>query len=133
MSAGSSKGSAAGREDRVDLLRFYFSQPDGRGRRQGRLATVVAAGQAGTEAVAARPRPDMQKFFESAVRPGLAAPDPPRCPRSCARSTSWPRHGARPEFEDLRLARLLNNVRMKCRVASGLANPEVLAAVGRAT
>src|SRR5262249_21725905 len=49
------------------LLRFYFSQPDVDEDVVDKvdfLATVVAAGQGGTEGAVTRPRPDMQKFFE---------------------------------------------------------------------
>ncbi|HEY1249832.1 MAG TPA: hypothetical protein VGH97_01500 [Thermoanaerobaculia bacterium] len=117
------------------LLRFYFSQPDVDEDVVDKvdfLATVVAAGQAGTEAATARPRPDMQKFFESAsltsVWPRLDATTLPTIVRAFDELAADMARAQ--EFEDLVTARLLNNVRMmKRRVASGLANPEVLAAV----
>jgi hypothetical protein len=117
------------------LLRFYFSQPDVDEDVVDKvdfLATVVAAGQAGTEAGSARPRPDMQKFFESAsltsVWPRLDATTLPTIVRAFDELAADMARAQ--EFEDLVTARLLNNVRtMKRRVASGLANPEVLAAV----
>ena len=118
------------------LLRFYFSQHDVDEDVVDKvdfLATVVAAGQtAGSEGAAARPRPDMQKFFESAsmtsVWPRLDATTTPTIVRAFDELAADMARAQ--EFEDLVTARLLNNVRtMKRRVASGLANPEVLAAV----
>src|SRR5262249_38937611 len=117
------------------LLRFYFSQHDVDEDVVDKvdfLATVVAAGQVGTEGAVARPRPDMQKVFESAsltsVWPRLDASTTPTIVRAFDELAADMARAQ--EFEDLVTARLLNNVRtMKRRVASGLANPEVLAAV----
>ena len=117
------------------LLRFYFSQPDVDEDTVDKvdfLATVVAAGQLGAEQPGARPRPDIQKFFESAtatsVWPRLDATTAPTIVRAFDELASDMARAQ--EFEDLLTARLLNNVRtMKRRVATGLANPEVLAAV----
>lgn len=117
------------------LLRFYFSQPDVDEDVVDKvdfLATVVAAGEPSAESPATRPRPDIQKFFESAtatsVWPRL---DPTTAPTIVRAFDELAADMARAqEFEDLVTARLLNNVRtMKRRVASGLSNPEVLAAV----
>ncbi|MEX1243512.1 MAG: hypothetical protein WEB59_01485 [Thermoanaerobaculia bacterium] len=115
------------------LLRFYFSQPDVDEDvidKVDFLATVVAAGQSTEEP--ARPRPDMRKFFESAtatsVWPRLDATTAPAIVRAFDDLAADMTRAQ--EFEDLVTARLLNNVRtLKRRVASGLANPEVLAAV----
>ncbi|HEY7575388.1 MAG TPA: hypothetical protein VIB08_09520 [Thermoanaerobaculia bacterium] len=117
------------------LLRFYFSQPDVDEDVVDKvdfLATVVAAGQPGSDAGATRPRPDVQKFFESAtatsVWPRLDATTTPTIVRAFDELAADMARAQ--EFEDLVTARLLNNVRtMKRRVASGLSNPEVLAAV----
>jgi hypothetical protein len=117
------------------LLRFYFSQPDVDEDVVDKvdfLATVVAAWEPGSELLAARPRPDIQKFFESAtatsVWPRLDATTAPTIVRAFDELAADMARAQ--EFEDLVTARLLNNVRtMKRRVASGLANPEVLAAV----
>jgi hypothetical protein len=117
------------------LLRFYFAQPDVDEDVVDKvdfLATVIAAGQGAFDSQSVRPRPDMQKFFESAtaatVWPRLEASTAPAIVRAFDElATDMARAQ---EFEDLVTARLLNNVRMlKRRVASGLANPEVLAAV----
>ncbi len=117
------------------LLRFYFSQPDVDEDVVDKvdfLATVAAAGQSGDESSSARPRPDIQKFFESAtatsVWPRLDATAAPSIVRAFDELASDMTRAQ--EFEDLVTSRLLNNVRtMKRSVASGLANPEVLAAV----
>jgi hypothetical protein len=117
------------------LLRFYFSQPDVDEDVVDKvdfLATVVAAGQPGTDSGSSRPRPDVQKFFESAtatsVWPRLDATTAPTIVRAFDELAADMARAQ--EFEDLVTARLLNNVRtMKRRVASGLANAEVLAAV----
>ena len=117
------------------LLRFYFSQPDADEDVVDKvdfLATVIAAGQSGSDSSSVRPRPDMQKFFESAtatsVWPRL---DPTTAPTIVRAFDDLAADMTRAqEFEDLVTERLLNNVRtMKRRVASGLSNPEVLAAV----
>ena len=117
------------------LLRFYFSQPDVDEDVVDKvdfLATVVAAGQPGAEGASVRPRPDVQKFFESAsmtsVWPRLDETTAPTIVRAFDELAADMARAQ--EFEDLVTARLLNNVRMmKRRVASGLANPEVLTAV----
>lgn len=119
------------------LLRFYFSQPDVDEDvidKVDFLATVVAAGERAADSESPRPRPDLKKFFESATATsvwprldGTAAP---------AVAQAFEDVGAEmaraQEFEDLVTARLLDNVRtLKHRVSSGLANPDVLAAVAR--
>jgi hypothetical protein len=115
------------------LLRFYFSQPDVDADVVDKvdfLATVVATGEPTSEP--SRPRADMKKFFESAtaasVWPRLDATTTPTIVRAFDELAADMARAQ--EFEDLVTARLLNNVRtLKRRVASGLANPEVLAAV----
>jgi hypothetical protein len=115
------------------LLRFYFTQPDVDEDVVDKvdfLATVIAAGPPSFEST--RPRPDMRKFFESAtatsVWPRLDATTTPTIVRAFDELGADMMRAQ--EFEDLVTARLLNNVRtLKRRVASGLANPEVLAAV----
>ncbi|MEP6994653.1 MAG: hypothetical protein ABI968_09045 [Acidobacteriota bacterium] len=117
------------------LLRFYFSQPDVDEDVVDKvdfLATVVAAGQSSSATSSSRPRPDIQKFFESAtatsVWPRLDATTAPTIVRAFDELAADMARAQ--EFEDLVTERLLNNVRtMKRRVASGLANAEVLAAV----
>src|SRR5262249_20435991 len=129
------KGQPPDEESAVHLPPVYFSQHDVDEDVVDKvdfLATVVAAGQVGTEGAVARPRPDMQKFFESAsltsVWPRLDASTTPTIVRAFDELAADMARAQ--EFEDLVTARLLNNVRtMKRRVASGLANPEVLAAV----
>jgi hypothetical protein len=119
------------------LLRFYFSQPDVDEDVVDKvdfLATVVAAGPAAADADGPRPRPDVQKFFESAtaasVWPRLDVTSTPSIVRAFDDLAADMTRAQ--EFEDLVTARLLNNVRtLKHRVASGLANPEVLAAVAK--
>ncbi len=115
------------------LLRFYFSQPDVDEDvidKVDFLATVLAGGHPGSEA--ARPRPDIRKFFESAtsasVWPRLDAGSVPTIARAFEELAAEMTRAQ--EFEDLVTARLLNNVRtLKRRVASALANPDVLVAV----
>ena len=117
------------------LLRFYFSQPDVDEHVVDKvdfLATVLAAGQATGDSAAPRPRPDIRKFFESAtatsVWPAMDATSAPAVVRAFDELAADMTRAQ--EFEDLVTARLLSNVRtLKRRVASGLANPEVLAAV----
>jgi hypothetical protein len=119
------------------LLRFYFSQPDADDDVVDKvdfLATVVAAGQRAAESDSPRPRPDLRKFFESAtatsVWPRLDATAAPSIARAFDDLAADMARAQ--EFEDLVTARLLNNVRsLKRRVASGLANAEVLAAVAQ--
>jgi hypothetical protein len=118
------------------LLRFYFSQPDVDEDVVDKvdfLATVLAAGPA-EDADGPRPRPDAQKFFEAAtaatVWPRLDVTSTPSIVRAFDDLAADMTRAQ--EFEDLVTARLLNNVRtLKRRVASGLANPEVLAAVAK--
>jgi hypothetical protein len=115
------------------LLRFYFSQPEVDEDVVDKvdfLATVVASGDRRGEDE--RPRPDVRKFFESAtatsVWPRLEATAAPTIVRAFEELAADMARAQ--EFEDLVTARLLNNVRtLKRRVASGLSNPEVLAAV----
>lgn len=119
------------------LLRFYFSQPDADDDVVDKvdfLATVVAAGQRVADAEAPRPRPDLRKFFESAtaasVWPRLDATTAPSIVRAFDELAGEMTRAQ--EFEDLVTARLLNNVRtLKRRVASGMANAEVLVAVAQ--
>jgi hypothetical protein len=119
------------------LLRFYFSQPDADDDvidKVDFLATVVAAGQRVADSDAPRPRPDLRKFFESAtaasVWPRLEATTAPSIVRAFDELAADMTRAQ--EFEDLVTARLLNNVRLlKRRVASGLANAEVLVAVAQ--
>ena len=117
------------------LLRFYFSQPDVDDDvidKVDFLATVMAAGQsAGTEPTS-RSRPEVRRYFESAaaacVWPRLDATSAPTIVRAFEELAADMTRAQ--EFEDLVTARLLQNVRhLKRKVASGLANPEVLAAV----
>jgi hypothetical protein len=95
------------------------------------LATVVAAGP-DARAGDSRGRTDARKYLESAaattVWPRI---DPSSVPTIARAFSELAADMARAqEFEDLVTARLLNNVRtLKRRVANGLANPEVLAAV----
>ena len=117
------------------LLRFYFSQPDMDEDvidKVDFLATVLAAGSA--DADGPRPRPDAQKFFEAAtiasVWPRLDLTTAPSIVRAFDDLAAEMTRAQ--EFEDLVTERLLNNVRtLKRRVAGGLANPEVLAAVAK--
>lgn len=119
------------------LLRFYFSQPDADDDVVDKvdfLATVAAAGQRTADEQAPRPRPDLKKFFESAtaasVWPRLELTAAPSIVRAFDELAGEMTRAQ--EFEDLVTARLLNNVRqLKRRVASGLANPEVLVAVAQ--
>ena len=117
------------------LLRFYFSQPEVDEDVVDKvdfLATVAASGEPDATALTAKPRTAIRKFFDSvtavSVWPRLEGGITPSIVRAFDElSTDMSR--AR-EFEDLLSERLLNNVRtMKRRVASGLADPEVLTAV----
>jgi hypothetical protein len=115
------------------LLRFYFSQPDVDEDVVDKvdfLATVVAAGpgSGGT----GRARPDARKYLESAAAASVWPRIDPSTVATIARAfDELAADMARAqEFEDLVTAKLLNNVRtLKRRVAGGLANPDVLAAV----
>lgn len=115
------------------LLRFYFSQPDVDEDVVDKvdfLATVVASGEKTAEGN--RLRPDVRKFFESAtatsVWPRLDSAAAPTIVRAFEELAADMTRAQ--QFEDLVTARLLNNVRtLKRRVASGLSNPDVLAAV----
>jgi hypothetical protein len=116
------------------LLRFYFAQPDVDDDVVDKvdfLATVLAAGQ-NTGDGPGRSRPEARKYFESAssacVWPRLDATSVPTIARAFEELAADMTRAQ--EFEDLVTARLLQNVRhLKRRVSSGLANPEVLAAV----
>lgn len=116
------------------LLRFYFSQPDVDDDVVDKvdfLATVLAAGQIAGDGPG-RSRPEARKYFESAssacVWPRLDATSVPTIARAFEELAADMTRAQ--EFEDLVTARLLQNVRhLKRRVSSGLANPEVLAAV----
>jgi len=117
------------------LLRFYFSQHDVDDDvidKVDFLATVMAAGEGANDDSPARPRPEARRYFESAasacVWPRLDATSTPTIVRAFEELAADMTRAQ--EFEDLVTARLLENVRhLKRRVASGLANPEVLAAV----
>jgi hypothetical protein len=117
------------------LLRFYFSQPDVDEDvidKVDFLATVAATGRADPEATLTRPRAAIQKLFESitatSVWPRLESGMTPPIVRAFD-ELATDMNRAR-EFEDLVSERLLNNVRtMKRRVATGLANPDILTAI----
>ncbi|MFN2387663.1 MAG: hypothetical protein ABR576_15510 [Thermoanaerobaculia bacterium] len=117
------------------LLRFYFSQSEVDEDvidKVDFLATVAATGRADPEASLTRPRVAIQKLFESvtaaSVWPRLESGMTPPIVRAFD-ELATDMNRAR-EFEDLVSERLLNNVRtMKRRVASGLANPDILTAV----
>lgn len=119
----------------VHLLRFYFSQPDADEDvidKVDFLATVVAAGPSASDTEAPRPRPDLRRFFEAvtavSIWPRLEGAATPPIVRAFEELGSDMARAQ--EFEDLVTARLLHNVRtLKRRVATGLANPEVLVAV----
>jgi hypothetical protein len=117
------------------LLRFYFSQPDVDEDvidKVDFLATVAATGRADPDATVTKPRPQIQKLFESltavSVWPRLDSALAPAIVRAfdeLATDVASAR-----EFEELMTERLLENVRtMKRRVASGISNPEILTAI----
>jgi len=117
------------------LLRFYFSQPDVDEDVVDKvdfLATVAASGRSDPNASAAKPRVQIRKFFESltsaSVWPRMDNAMTPAIVRAFDELASDVASAR--EFEELLNQRLLENVRtMKRRVASGLANPEILTAV----
>ena len=117
------------------LLRFYFSQPDVDEDVVDKvdfLATVAATGRSDPNASASKPRLQIRKFFDSltsaSVWPRMDNAMTPAIVRAFDELASDVASAR--EFEELLNQRLLENVRtMKRRVASGLANPEILTAV----
>jgi hypothetical protein len=117
------------------LLRYYFSQADVDEDVVDKvdfLATVAATGRPEPDATASRPRGAIRKLFESvtaaSVWPRIEAGMTPAIVRAfdeLAADVTQAR-----EFEQLLTDRLLNNARtMKRRVATGLADPDILTAV----
>jgi hypothetical protein len=117
------------------LLRYYFSQSDVDEDvidKVDFLATVAATGKPEPEATATRPRSAIRQLFESvtasSVWPRIEAGMTPAIVRAfdeLAADVTQAR-----EFEQLLTERLLNNARtMKRRVATGLADPDILTAV----
>ncbi len=117
------------------LLRYYFSQADVDEDvidKVDFLATVAATGRPEPEATATRPRAAIRQLFESvtasSVWPRIEAGMTPAIVRAfdeLAADVTQAR-----EFEQLLTERLLNNARtMKRRVATGLADPDILTAV----
>ncbi len=117
------------------LLRYYFSQPDVDEDvidKVDFLATVAATGRPEPDATASRPRSAIKKLFESVTAgsawPRIEAGMTPAIARAfdeLAADVTQAR-----EFEQLLTERLLNNARtMKRRVATGLADPDILTAV----
>src|SRR5262249_40040526 len=114
------------------LLRFYFSQTDVDEDvidKADFLATVAATGRPEPEATATRPRAAIRQLFESvtssSVWPRIETGMTPAIVRAfdeLAADVTQAR-----EFEQLLTERLLNNARtMKRRVATGLADPDIL-------
>ncbi len=117
------------------LLRYYFSQSDVDEDvidKVDFLATVAATGRPEPEATATRPRAAIRQLFESvtssSVWPRIESGMTPAIVRAfdeLAADVTQAR-----EFEQLLTERLLNNARtMKRRVATGLADPDILTAV----
>ncbi|MGH9369130.1 MAG: hypothetical protein ACRD3M_15825 [Thermoanaerobaculia bacterium] len=117
------------------LLRYYFSQPDVDEDvidKVDFLATVAATGRPEPDATASRPRSAIRKLFESvttaSVWPRIEAGMTPAIVRAFDELASDVTQAR--EFEQLLTERLLNNARtMKRRVATGLADPDILTAV----
>jgi hypothetical protein len=117
------------------LLRYYFSQPEVDADvidKVDFLATVAATGRPEPDATASRPRAAVKKLFESvttaSVWPRIETGMTPAIVRAFDELASDVTQAR--EFEQLVTERLLNNARtMKRRVASGLADPEILTAV----
>jgi hypothetical protein len=117
------------------LLRYYFSQSEVDEDvidKVDFLATVAATGRPEPEATATRPRAAIRQLFESvtssSVWPRIESGMTPAIVRAfdeLAADVTQAR-----EFEQLLTERLLNNARtMKRRVATGLADPDILTAV----
>ena len=117
------------------LLRYYFSQPDVDEDvidKVDFLATVAATGKPEPNATASRPRTAIRQLFESvtaaAVWPRIEIGMTPAIVRAFDELASDVTQAR--EFEQLLTERLLNNARtMKRRVATGLADPDILTAV----
>lgn len=117
------------------LLRYYFSQPEVDADvidKVDFLATVAATGRPEPDASASRPRSAVRKLFESvtasSVWPRIESGMTPAIVRAFDELASDVTRAR--EFEQLLTERLLNNARtMKRRVATGLADPEILTAV----
>ena len=117
------------------LLRYYFSQPDVDEDvidKVDFLATVAATGKPEPDATATRPRHAIRQLFESvtaaSVWPRIEAGMTPAIVRAFDELASDVTRAR--EFEQLLTERLLNNARtMKRRVATGLADPDILTAV----
>jgi len=117
------------------LLRFYFSQPDVDEDvidKVDFLATVAATGRPEPDATASRPRSAIRQLFESvttsAVWQRIDTGMTPAIVRAFDELASDVTRAR--EFEQLLSERLLNNARtMKRRVATGLADPDILTAV----
>ena len=117
------------------LLRFYFSQRDVDEDvidKVDFLATVAATGRPEPDATATRPRQAIRQLFEavtaSSVWPRIEAGMTPAIVRAFDELASDVTQAR--EFEQLLTERLLNNARtMKRRVATGLADPDILTAV----
>jgi hypothetical protein len=117
------------------LLRFYFSQPDVDEDLIDKvdfLATVAATGRPEPDATASRPRSAIRQLFESvtaaSVWPRIETGMTPAIVRAFDELASDVTQAR--EFEQLLSERLLNNARtMKRRVATGLADPDILTAV----
>jgi hypothetical protein len=117
------------------LLRFYFAQPDVDEDvidKVDFLATVAATGRPEPDATATRPRAAIRQLFESvtasSVWPRMEAGMTPAVVRAFDELASDVTQAR--EFEQLLTERLLNNARtMKRRVATGLADPDILTAV----
>ena len=117
------------------LLRFYFAQSDVDEDLIDKvdfLATVAATGRPEPDATASRPRSAIRQLFESvtaaSVWPRIETGMTPAIVRAFDELASDVTQAR--EFEQLLSERLLNNARtMKRRVATGLADPDILTAV----
>ncbi len=117
------------------LLRYYFSQPDVDEDvidKVDFLATVAATGRPEPDATASRPRSAIRQLFESvtasSVWPRIESGMTPAIVRAFDELASDVTQAR--EFEQLLTERLLKNARtMKRRVATGLADPDILTAV----
>jgi hypothetical protein len=117
------------------LLRFYFSQSDVDEDLIDKvdfLATVAATGRPEPDATASRPRSAIRQLFEAvtaaSVWPRIETGMTPAIVRAFDELASDVTQAR--EFEQLLSERLLNNARtMKRRVATGLADPDILTAV----
>ena len=117
------------------LLRYYFSQPDVDEDvidKVDFLATVAATGRPEPDATTSRPRSAIRQLFESvtasSVWPRIETGMTPAIVRAFDELASDVTQAR--EFEQLLTERLLKNARtMKRRVATGLADPDILTAV----